>query len=57
MVKVNMVFNSEKKHSYRFDAGVQEDNIESPVSSIYISKWAFGNKAPREITLDIEEVK
>jgi len=57
MVKVNMVFDSEKKHSYRYNAGVQDGNVESPISTLYISKWVFENKAPKEITVEVEEVK
>jgi hypothetical protein len=58
MVKVNMIFESEKVHSYKYK-GVypQPDKSEPAISSLYISKSAFDGKAPKEITIQVEEVR
>lgn len=51
IAKIEMVINSEKKHSVRYDAAKSDD---AAITSVYVMKHSLPKPTPAKLTVTIE---
>lgn len=56
-IKVHLAFSYETKNKFRFDEGEQLDGSEPVIGSLYVSKKAFSNSAPKAVTVTLSTEK